>query len=93
MRATKIKMKPGCEGSSEPLEIDQVFIVGKGIFTTGWYDKEFIHDHLLANPGTIQVDVAPYPNLTTAYGARHAKCVVSAPDKTNKDALLNLPKG
>jgi hypothetical protein len=92
MRATKIRMKAGCESSEEPLEIDQVFIVGKGIFTTGWYEKDFLHDHLMANPGTIQVNLPPYHNLTPVFGARHAKCVKSSPDKANKDALLSLPK-
>ena len=51
MKATKIKMRPGCRSSQSLLEIDQVYITG--CKEPGYYKKEDLHDHLKKHPGTI----------------------------------------
>lgn len=61
MRATKIKMKQGCGTSNNLLEIDSIFLTGAS--TEKFYQKAFVHDYLVKNPGGIQVNISPYPNL------------------------------
>ena len=55
MKATKIKMKPGCGTSSNLLEIDSIYLIG--CKEEGFYKKEVLYDYLKKNPGTIQVDI------------------------------------
>lgn len=90
MRATKIHMRLGCMDSQNLLEIDQIYIVDH---TNGaWYPKEVLHNHLTKNPGTIQVNIAPYPDLIpwkSPYGEKYVK---STPNAYASDNLLMLPR-
>ena len=90
MRATKINMKSGCGKSDNLLEIDSVYVTG--CTTPGYYKKEVLHDHLKKNPGTIQVDIWPYPNVVPATSVNNEKYVKSSPNSSNKDNLLCLPR-
>lgn len=87
MKATKIKMKPGCGSSNNLLEIDQIYIDG-----SGFYPKASIHDYLKKNPNSIQVDIYPYPYLQPRLSQNGEKYVSSKPNNTGKDNLLNLPR-
>ena len=44
MKATKIKMKPGCANSTKTTEIDQIYI--EGCTNPGYYKKADVYDHL-----------------------------------------------
>lgn len=90
MLATKIKMRPGCSGSRSLLEIDQIYI--EGCNNPGYFKKEVLHDHLKEHPGTIQVNIFPYPDLIHATSSRGEKYVRSAPDNSTSDDLLDLPR-
>ena len=90
MRATRIKMKPGCYTSQNLTEIDQIYIVGCKI--PGYYQKEVLHDYLKKNPNTIQVDNYPYPDLFPEVSIRGEKYVRSRPNWTTRDNLLSLPR-
>lgn len=90
MKATKIKMKPSCNSSSNLLEIDQIYL--EGCKENGYYYKSAIHDFLKNNPNSIQVNIYPYPNLQPAVSSNGEKYVKSEPDYTGKDNLLKLPR-
>jgi hypothetical protein len=90
MKATKIKMKPGCGNSSSVLEIDEIYISGAD--RPGYYKKAVIHDHLKEYPASIQVDIYPYPNLEPKLSSNNEKYVRSAPNDWTHDNLLNLPR-
>lgn len=90
MRATKIKMKPGCYNSNILLEIDQIYITGCN--NPGYFKKENLYDHLKKEPNTIQVDICPYPNLIPALSSNNEKYVRSCPNDTPNDNLLKLPR-
>lgn len=88
MKATKIKMKQGCAESNNVQEIDSIFLEVTGIY----HKKEQLHDYLLQNPNTIQVNIYPYPNLIPAksiYGERYVR---SEANDTKQDNLLKLPR-
>lgn len=88
MKATKIRMKSGCQKSNNLCEIDSIYLEEEGKF----YKKEKIHDYLKKNPRTILVNIAPYPYLQPVVSLRGEKYVRSTPDSTQKDNLLNLPR-
>jgi hypothetical protein len=90
MKATKIKMKPGCNSSNNLIEIDEIHISGSS--NDGFYKKAIIHDLLLKYPGTIQVDIYPYPDCIPATSINGEKYVKSKPDNTQRDNLLRLPR-
>lgn len=90
MRATKIKMRHGCYYSSSLLEIDQVYI--EGCDNPGYFKKELLHDYLQQNPGRIQVNIYPYPNLIPATSSRGEKYVRSTRNEYTHDNLLDLPR-
>ena len=90
MYVTKIKMKPGCSHSSNLLEIDQLYITG--CTNQGYFPKAVIHDHVKTNPGTIKVNIRPYPNVIDAVSINGEKYVRSAPNAYGHDNLLNLPR-
>lgn len=90
MRATKIKMKSGCGTSNNLVEIDSIYI--KGCDDERYYKKSSIHDCVKDNPGSIQVDISPYPNLVHAISVNNEKYVKSASNNTTGDNLLNLPR-
>ena len=89
MYATKIRMRQGCTTPSLT-EIDEIYLTGDN--TDKSYKKEDLHDHLKKNPGTIKVNISPYPFLVPVTSSQGEKYVKSAPDNTTKDNLLNLPK-
>ena len=90
MKAVKIKMKPYSYKSDDLLEIDEIYITGCD--NPGFFKKEVLHDFLKGHPGTIQVDIYPYPNLIPEVSVHHEKYVRSAPDWTTRDNLLSLPR-
>ena len=90
MLATSIRMMPGCSNSQNLLEIDEIFIYG--CTNPGYYKKARIHDHLMQYPGSIQVNIQPFPQLipqTSKYGEKYVR---STPNETSVDNLLNLPR-
>lgn len=90
MRATRIKMKYGYENSYSCEEIDQIYI--DGCDNPDYYDKSIVHDHVKENPGSIQVNIPPYPDLVPAVSSRGEKYVHSKADDTINDNLLMLPR-
>jgi len=90
MYATKIKMKPGCGTSNNLLEIDSIYLTGNN--TEQYYKKENLHKYLTENPGTIKVNISPYPNLIPATSSNGEKYVKSSPNNTTNDNLLSLPR-
>ncbi|WP_371375291.1 DUF3892 domain-containing protein [Sporomusa aerivorans] len=92
MRATKIKMKPGCGTSNNLLEIDSIYLTGTD--NDGFYKKAVVHDYLTKNPGGIQVNISPFPNLMpmTSPSPNYEKYVKSTPNSTTGDNLLSLPR-
>ena len=90
MKATKLKMRPGCGSSQSLLEIDQIYI--EGCTNPGYFKKEALHDYLKEHPGTIQVNIYPYQKVIPAISGRGEKYVRSAPDNSTYDDLLDLPR-
>ena len=88
MKATKIKMIPGCDSLDNVRMIDSLYVDQLGVFLK----KDMIHDYLLTNPSTISVDVYPYPYLRPATNARGEKDVCSGADSTKRDNLFDLPR-
>ena len=91
MYATRIKMQAGCYNSQDVEEIDSVYL--EGCSNPGYFKKAVVHDYLKQNPGTIRVNVNPYPNVVPAISARGEKYVKSAPNGYIRDNLLDLPRG
>lgn len=52
MKATKIKMKPGCTNSTKTTEIDQIYV--EGCNEPGYYYKATIYDYVKQHPNSIQ---------------------------------------
>ena len=90
MKATKIKMKPGCGSSNNLQEIDKIYLEERQ--EDGYYYKSAVHDFIKSNPNSIQVNIYPYPNLQPVVSQNGEKYVRSEPDYTGKDNLLNLPR-
>lgn len=90
LHTTKIKMQQGCYNSQKLEEIDSIWI--EGCKDPGFYKKAAVHNHLVKYPGTIQVDIYPYPNLVPATSARGEKYVRSTPNGYQHDNLLDLPR-
>lgn len=90
MKASKIKMKPGCYTSNNLVEIDEIFITGCD--KEGFFKKEVLHDYLLKNLCSIQVNIAPFPDLFPVVSSNNEKYVRSEPNSTTRDNLLSLPR-
>lgn len=90
MKATKIRMKAGCGTSNNLLEVDDIYITEST--NNGYYKKAAIYDCVKGTPGSIQVDIYPYPNLIGVLSANSEKYVKSTPNNTTGDNLLNLPR-
>lgn len=88
--ATKIRMKNGCGNSQSCQEISQIYL--QGCKVPGFYNKSAIHDHLKRHPGSIKVNISPYPSLKPATSSKGEKYVRSEPNDTPKDNLLRLPR-
>ena len=89
MKATKIKMKTGCRYSNDLTEIDEIYITG--CTNPGYFKKADIHDFVKKNPGSIQVDIWPNPDVVAAVSVNGEKYVRSAPNAYGHDNLLCLP--
>ena len=92
MRATKIRMNHGFGTANDLLEIESIYLTG--VKEEKFYKKEILHEHLNKNPGTIQVDIYPYPNVIPAIGPspNREKYVKSSPNSSTIDNLLSLPR-
>ena len=90
MYATKIRMQQGHYTSQNLLEIDSIYI--EGCKNPGFFKKSVLHDYLNENPGTIKVDIAPYPAVIPATSPKGEKYVRSAPNNHTYDNLLDLPR-
>ena len=90
MYATKIKMKNGCQNSSTTTEISEIYITGCP--NPGYFSKSYLYDYLKTNPGTIKVNLYPYPNLIPALSNTGEKYVRSEANDTPSDNLLKLPR-
>ena len=88
MRATKRKMI--AQGNTL-IEIDSLYI--EGCTQPGWYTKSKVHDAVKSNPGSIQVDIYPYPDVIPAVSNQDEKYVKSSPNENTYDNLLKLPLG
>lgn len=85
-KATRIKMNDGCKESKSIKDINSIHIDGQYFF------KEVIHDHLKTYPGSIQVNIKPYPDLVPVTSNNGEKYVRSEPNYTPDDNLLKLPR-
>lgn len=85
--ANAIRMKKHCEYSSSLLEIDEICIA-----SNNWYKKEFLHDYLQKNPGTIRVRDFLGPKLIPVISEYGEKYVKSEPNNSVRDNLLELPR-
>ena len=90
MRATKVKMKYGCRYSNKLTEIDEVYI--SGCSNPGYFKKANLYDFVKENPGAIQVDIWPYPNVVGAVSVNGEKYIKSSPNANGHDNLLCLPR-
>ena len=90
MYATKIKMKPGCYSSSDLLEIDSIYI--EDCENPGFFKKAVLHNFLKENPGTIQVNIWPYPNVIPATSSTGEKYVRTSPNDYTHNNLIDLPR-
>ena len=90
MKAIKIKMKSGCGQSNNLLEIDSIYITG--CKDERYYKKGDVHDSLVSNPGSIQVNISPYPNLIPMTSSNNEKYVKSTSNSSKVDNLLSLPR-
>ena len=91
MYAKKIKMQQGCSNSYNTQEIAEIYI--DGCNKPGFYSRATLHDHLLKNPNSIKVNIAPnYPYLLSATSINGVKYVRSEPNDTSHDNLLALPR-
>ena len=90
MKATQIKMKAGRTNSNNVTEISEIYL--EGCTNPGYFTKECLYDYLKKNPGSIQVNIYPYPNLIPALSSKQEKYVRSEPNDTPNDNLLKLPR-
>ena len=88
--ATKIKMRAGCRDSQKLTEIDSIYLTG--VTEPGFYTKGSIYDFLKKNPGTIKVNISPYPNVVPALSIYNEKYIKSEPNANGYDNLLSLPR-
>ena len=90
MRAEKIKMKSGCIHSNNLEEIDMIYVTG--CQEEDFFSKAILYDFLKTHPGSIQVNIYPYPDLQPMLSINGEKYVRSKPDMTGLDNLLKLPR-
>lgn len=90
MKAIRIKMRSGCRYSNNLTEIDEIYITG--CTNPGYFSKETIHNYVKDHPGSIQVDVWPYPNVIDAVSSNGEMYVRSSPNAYGHDNLLSLPR-
>ncbi len=83
-------MKPDCKTSQHLTEIDEIYL--DGCNNPGYYKKATVHDHVKQYPGSIKVNIWPYPNVIHATSVNGEKYVRSNPDIYKHDDLLDLPR-
>lgn len=88
--AKKLKMKSGCRYSQNLLEIDEIFL--DGCEQPGYYKKSVVHDYVKKYPGSIKVNIWPYPKVIPSTSINGEKYVRSNPDIYKHDDLLDLPR-
>lgn len=88
--AKRIRMKAGCSNSNNLQEIADIYV--DGCDKPGFFPKETLHDHLKSHPGTIKVNIAPFPDVIPAVSSNGEKFVRSSPNQSTRDNLLNLPR-
>lgn len=86
--AKAIRMKYGCASSNDLLEIDSI-----RLNDNGWYTKAAIHDYVKKYPGTITVGTFYGPKLIPCISSNYEKYVKSTPNDSQRDNLLELPRG
>ena len=75
MKATKIRMKNGCKYSTNTTEIADIYV--EDCRNPGFFSKEILHNHLKNHPGSIYVNISPYPKLVPATSMNGEKYVRS----------------
>lgn len=89
MLATKVKMKSGCGASTDPRDIQAIYITG-GV-RPGYFHVDYLWDYLDYNPGYVQLNVRGYPNLV-AVGQGENRYLRSIPSPKGVDYLFSLPR-
>lgn len=90
MKATKIKMNPGFETSNDTPEIAKIFI--EDCDAPGFYTPAQLYDIVKEQPGSVYVDIPPYPKLVPIKSKMHGNFVRSARNRFEKDKLTDLPR-
>ena len=90
MYAKKIKMQPGCTNSNNTQEIAEIYL--EGCNNPGFFSKATLHDYIVKNPNSIQVNISPFPYVVPAISSRNEKYVRSEPNDNPYDNLLKLPR-
>lgn len=88
--ATKIRMRRGCENSNTLLEIESIYLEGGQ--NPGWITKGDVYDRLKLYPGSIKVNISPFPNLIPEKSSSGEKYVKSTPNQLLRDNLLSLTR-
>ena len=88
--ATKIKMKTGCYYHDDLTEIDEIYLQGDGF--GGYYKKSIVHDFVKTYPGSVAVNIYPYPKVVDVVSIYGEKYVRSQANSTTRDNLLQLPR-
>jgi len=88
--ATKIRMKTGCYYHDDLTEIDEIYLQGDAYW--GYYKKAVVHDLVKLHPGSVVVNLYPYPKVIDAVSVYGEKYVRSQANGTTRDNLLQLPR-
>ena len=90
MKATKVKMISGFENSNETPEIARIDI--EDCDTRGLYTPAELYDIVKEKPGSVCVDIPPYPKLVPIKSKMHGNFVRAAKNRFEKDKLMDLPR-
>lgn len=88
-KAIAIRLNWGCTSPKSCNEISEIKI-RDDLWGTEWKTKAFVHDKVKASPGSIKVNIAPYPDLVPATSIKGEKYVRSEPNDSEHDNLLKL---
>ncbi len=91
-KAIEIRLNSGCISPKSCNDISEIKIRDEFIKTEEWKTKAFVHDKVKAFPGSIKVNIAPYPDLVPATSIKGEKYVRSEANDTEHDNLLKLPR-
>jgi hypothetical protein len=90
-KAIAIRLNWGCISPKSCNENSEIKI-RDDLWGTEWKTKAFVHDKVKAFPGSIKVNIAPYPDLVPATSIKGEKYVRSEANDTEHDNLLKLPR-